>query len=393
MFCTNCGSQQKDGAKFCTVCGAPLTQTPPVEGALPVEKGVRSQESGGKGPVIAAVVLVVVALAAVVGVAALMTDGFGFAKPAKEAPVATSPQDPATQTPQNKPKPEETEPAAPAEPEVRASVQEYSWDELSQISALISAAGSDADATEIAIRYHLCNADGTLDGTQTKQIVLADGTSVTMQVLGFNHDERADGTGRAGITFGSCGIVGTHAMNESDTTSGGWRDSSLRSWMNGDLVAQLPDDVAGAIVPVTKLSNNVGVTSDSASVTQTTDALWLFSASEVCGPLDWFVREYGAEPSPYTDYVDFAAYDALLSSEGEQYEYFSAADVTASSDPRGVLELTYGGAGVAWWYRTAYPYSFTGQDASYFYQVMASGYPGTTGLASEPAGVAVGLCL
>ena len=38
MFCTNCGSQQKDGAKFCTACGAPLAQAPSVEAALPVER-------------------------------------------------------------------------------------------------------------------------------------------------------------------------------------------------------------------------------------------------------------------------------------------------------------------------------------------------------------------
>ena len=26
MFCTNCGSQVDDGQKFCTTCGAPMTQ-------------------------------------------------------------------------------------------------------------------------------------------------------------------------------------------------------------------------------------------------------------------------------------------------------------------------------------------------------------------------------
>ena len=368
MFCTNCGSQQKDGAKFCTVCGAPLTQTPPVEGALPVEKGVRSQESGGKGPVIAAVVLVVVALAAVVGVAALMTDGFGFAKPAKEAPVATSPQDPATQTPQNEPKPEETEPAAPAEPEVRASVQEYSWDELSQISALISAAGSDADATEIAIRYHLCNADGTLDGTQTKQIVLADGTSVTMQVLGFNHDERADGTGRAGITFGSCGIVGTHAMNESDTTSGGWRDSSLRSWMNGDLLAQLPDDVAGAIVPVTKLANATGETTDPSAVVATTDTLWAPAYAELGGDMD----------------IADDAHDDVYNAEGDQYQLY--ADLGVSWDtPNDILAIS----GVdRWWERTADP-----MDGRYFMCVGEDGTPWYAHTPKNEFGVVMCFCV
>ena len=117
---------------------------------------------------------------------------------------------------------------------------------------------------------------------------------------------------------------------------------------------------------------------DLPSLVARTDELWLFSASEVCGAITWFTDEYGDEPNLYTGYVDFAPYDEMLSSEGEQYEYFASSGVRASSDPLGVLKLAYGSSATSWWYRTSYPYTFTGEDASYFYQVMASGYPSMT---------------
>lgn len=276
------------------------------------------------------------------------------------------------------------EPAHEVAP-VERSFRGYTWEELASVAALVAAAPTDEAGRAVAEEHGVAVGD-------TRPLPLSDGRTVALTVVGIRHDDRADGAGRAGLTLMATPIA-LRPMNADATNAGGWEASGLRAWLAGEGMALLPAELASAIVPVTKLTNNAGVTDDAASVTRTTDALWLFSASEVCGQLDWFVREYGAEPSPYTDYVDFAAYDALLSSEGAQYEYFSAAGVSAASDPQGALELTYGGSAVAWWYRTAYPYSFTGQDASYFYQVMASGYPGTTGLASEPAGVAVGLCL
>ena len=311
MFCTNCGSEQRDGVKFCTNCGASLeelqqepaqtqqdpsqtsdlaqTQQEPVQSDYYQQDAYQYQQDyyqpapnqepidtiyidqygrsyqpvpndsappkSGRGLVAVAVILIVFAIVSVVGVAGALTNGFGLLSPAEEATSskdeseskADSEYDSDSETdPEQDPDPEpETEPA----PEVRSNVAEYSWDELSQISELISAAGNETEAREIAIEYHLCNSDGTLDGTQTKQLKLSNGTTVTMQVLGFYHDEREDG-GMAGITFGSRGIVGKCAMNKADTTVGGWRDSDLRAWMNSDLLDMLPSEVASQIVPV-----------------------------------------------------------------------------------------------------------------------------------------------
>ncbi|HJA28572.1 MAG TPA: hypothetical protein IAA15_03225 [Candidatus Olsenella pullicola] len=268
---------------------------------------------------------------------------------------------------------------------VAKAFSEYTWDELAQVADLIGSAETDDAAREVATSYNLSVGD-------VRPLPLDNGITAQLTIVGIYHDERTDGAGKAGLTLMTSPIA-LRAMSSSGTNAGGWESSELRAWLAGEGADLLPDELASAIVPVSKLTNNVGVTADVASVTQTSDALWLFSASEVCGQVSWFTDEYGTEPNAHTGYVDFKRYDALLSAEGEQYEYFSGAGVTATSDPGNVLALPYGGSTVAWWYRTAYPYSFTGEDASYFYQVMASGYPGTTGLASEPAGIVVGLCL
>lgn len=373
MFCTNCGSQQKDGAKFCTVCGAPLGQAAPVEPVIPVTAGssAASAESPrrSRGPVIAATVLVILAVVAVVGVAAVVTDGFGLMGPSSEPPVVATPQSSPTEAPQTTPEPEETpEPEPDPAPEVRATVEEYSWDELSEISELISSAGSDEEATEVAVRYHLCNEDGTLDGSQTKRFELTDGTSVTMQIVGFNHDELAGDTARAGITFISRGIVGEHAMNADDSTSGGWRDSDLRAWMNDELWDKLPSDVAGAIVPVAKLSNTAGETTDPSDVEATTDALWAPSYAELGGHMD----------------IDDDDHDDVYNAEGEQYQLY--ADLGTRWDkPNDILAIS----GVdRWWERTADP-----MDGRYFMCVGDDGTPWYAHTPKNEFGVVMGFCV
>ena len=287
---------------------------------------------------------------------------------------------------------DDTWPAAPVAAELKrlkeegSSASEKSTEEWSsRAHSFLSEAPTDAEGRAVAEKY--CVAVGDV-----RPLPLDDGRSATLTVVGIRADARADGSGVAGLTLMASPIA-LRPMNDVATNAGGWEASTLRAWLAGEGLELLPDELADAVVAVEKRTNNVGVTADASAVTQTADELWLFSASEVCGAPGWFVAEYGAEPNYHTGYVDFAVYDALLAAEGEQYEHFRDAGVTGSSDPSGALALTYGGAETPWWYRTAYPYSFTGEDASFFYQVMASGYPSGTGLASESAGVVVGMCL
>lgn len=261
----------------------------------------------------------------------------------------------------------------------------YSWDELSQVARLIAEAGDDEEAKALAERY------GVSVGS-VRPLVLTDGTTVEMRVVGLRHDARSDGVGKAGLTI-MLGPIALAPMNEAGTVVGGWEASSLRAWLAGEGGSLLPEGLADVVVPVVKATNNVGVAGEASAVTTTSDELWCFSVTEVCGAVTWFADEFGSSVSPLTGNVDFSALDALVSSEGAQYAYFSQASVTGDADPLGALALTYRDVPCAWWYRTPYPYSFDGEEGPFFYQVMSSGFPSSVGRSEEPAGVVIGLCL
>lgn len=171
--------------------------------------------------------------------------------------------------------------------EVKDSTEAYTWDELSKISGEIAKASDESAAVEVAKKYHLTTADGKLDGTQTKSIELNNRTQTYVQIAGFYHDEKTNGSGKAGITFIFGDVIAAHAMNTADTSNGGWEASSMRSWLALDGMNMLPNDLKGLIVEVKKYTNNVGGSigydGDSSSITSTSDKLWLFSYMELCG--------------------------------------------------------------------------------------------------------------
>lgn len=252
------------------------------------------KEMQGPRPVI--IGIAVVALAVAIGALVWFgTSPLGpFAPRDENVPVVQPPSD-GSIPPLEDDSEEAEEPAEeePSELAPRASVAEYSWDELSQVSALIAAAPSDEEAVAIATEYHLCTEDGKLDGTQTKELELTDGTKVTVAVAGFRHDEKADGSGVAGVTFVTLGSIGKQAYNPSgDVTA--WEGSPLRSWMNQSLMGELPEDLADLIIPVTKATGT-----PSGDLSETSDSMWLLSATELAG-----LATNGEEGSQYQLFSD-----------------------------------------------------------------------------------------
>lgn len=264
---------------------------------------------------------------------------------------------------------------------------EYSWDELSQISTKISAASSDEEGIKIAREYNLADASGA-PVNEAREVVLDDNTLAYARIVGFRHDQRSDGSGAAGMTL-MLSMLSERPMEATDTNEGGWESSSLRAWLAGDGMALLPDDLAASVVRVDKATNNVGITSDAASVTQTQDSLWVFSAVEVCGQLTWFEDEFASEIS-YTEDLD-----EVLNSEGTQYAYFSAAGVTGDTGgTANALALAYRGSSRPWWYRSAYPLNYADtSSSSYFFRASETGFPSSVGQANAASGVVAGFCL
>lgn len=380
MFCPKCGSEIAEGAAFCGKCGAPVGAQ--VGGAAPTKnaQGAAGAAVGGapapkkNGAKIGAVAAVVVVL--VVLVAGFATNWFGLAgvqpKEAVEVPASsqnTEGQQGADATVQGAAEQQGDAAAGDAQggsqgaagAEVKSAVEAYTWDELSQISAEIGAAGDEAAAIEVAKKYNLCTPEGKLDGTQVKSVALADGTQTTVQIVGFAHDDKTAG-GKAGITFifGDC--VGEAPMNSTDTNAGGWEASQMRAYLNGDWRTQLPQDLDAVIVPVDKLSNNVGETDAVSAVTTTSDALWLFSLSELAGavPAGRTGEGYGLFEEGYVDVLDAA---------GSQYGLFCDMGVGMGNSENACLVKTRTDTYAFWWLRTSEP-----RDGYCFLRVDQHGY-------------------
>lgn len=224
---------------------------------------------------------------------------------------------------------------------VKQSVNEYSWDELSRIAEQISASGSEEAALDIAKKYNLTSEEGALDGTQTKAIQLADGTSTTVQIVGFYHDDLTGG-GKAGITFTTDTVVSnreyhTKGVGDDSKTCICWENSDVRQWLNEDMLGKLPEDLVQVAKPVDKRTNNVGyAAADTSAVTATSDTLWLFSGVELCGTQDWSKSDETA--------------NAVLNAEGTQYMLYSEMHVDdSSSNP--ILQRR--GENDNWWTRSA----------------------------------------
>lgn len=309
--------------------------------------------------------IAMVALLALAG-CATGKESAGAEAPAPEA-VEEAPEQDATGTPAE---PEQEAQVPETEPAVSA-LEGYSWDELSRISDEVAAAENEEAAIEVAKQYELCTPDGRLDGTQVKSVTLADGTQTTVQIVGFAHDNKTEG-GKSGITFifGDC--IAEMPMNPADTNAGGWEASQMRGYLNGDWRSQLPEELNAVIVPVDKLTNNVGETQDVSAVTATSDALWLPSTVELCGAIDW-----------YSD----AEYSAVLNAEGAVYKLFRDMAVNPT-DSNEILVKSFQGSPYCWWGRSPLPH-YSGS----FQGVNSGGCPYSHDDADYSRGVVPGFCI
>ncbi len=169
-------------------------------------------------------------------------------------------------------------------------LEDYSWEEI----AMISESG-------LASQYFSVGDEIT--------ITLSTEEEVTFVILGFNHDDLSDGTGKAGITFGMKNLLATtYAMNSSNTNDGGWDASLMRTNTMATLLTQLPNDLQSMIKAVDKKTNN-----GSTSIVTSSDKLWLLSLAEVFSK----VSLEGSTDDAIC-YNSIATYEL----EGEQYEYF-----------------------------------------------------------------------
>ena len=136
------------------------------------------------------------------------------------------------------------------------------------------------------------------DGTCYKDMLI-NGANYRIDIIGKNHDDLADGTGKAPLTFQMHDCYTTaYPMNDTNTNVGGWRDCQMRTQTMPALKALLPAEVQAGIRPVNKLTS---AGNQSSSIVTTSDELFLPSEVEV-----------------------FGSTFSSLSGEGKQYDYYQA---------------------------------------------------------------------
>ena len=185
-------------------------------------------------------------------------------------------------------------------------------------------------------------AKAAMDAGTKFTMKLTDGKTLEYRIIGINHDDLADGSGKAGLTFLTTSTNISSRMNATNTNAGGWEKSELRAKMNsGEIWSLMPSDFQSKVKPVKKLTNNVGGTDKDAAVTATTDKLFLLSYSEIV-PTSYWASSY-----PWT------------SSEGSQYEAFKGKVTESYWDSNGEIDVNEMHA----WTRSALPDKY---DSKYF---------------------------
>jgi hypothetical protein len=175
---------------------------------------------------------------------------------------------------------------------VSVSFAEDCWSLISQISE-----------ARVARRYYNIGDE--------KTIVLSTNEVINVRILGFEHDKKSDGSGKAGITLGTAQLLNTPRMiHGNDSNDNGWTGSHFRQSTAGAIFGQLPSQVQDIVKLVDKQTGSGSInganTVREPFIDVSQDKIFLLSGSELFG------NSAGG-----------------LAGEGEQYEFWrgkSAAD-------------------------------------------------------------------
>ena len=243
---------------------------------------------------------------------------------------------------------------------IRSSLDDYTWDQLQEISLKIKAAETRNEAREIAKRYHLLDDDGHIPYPCTKRVKLTNGLEVGAQLVGIRHDELLDGTGKAGLTFMfDAGIAERDAAAQ--PLSAGWADCELREWLDGDGLKLLPNELRAYIKDVKKISNNVGAARSASCLSELPATLWLPAMVELCG---------NQPPESFTE--DFHYLADIYNGEGKEYQLFRELKVSPYTTNE-MLVRQWKGKDTCWWERTTSPDTSESEGTLYMNRVGHDG--------------------
>ena len=182
--------------------------------------------------------------------------------------------------------------------------------------------------------------------------MIINNTAYAIDIIGKNHDDYADGSGKAPLTFQMHDCYGeTKNMNSSNTNSGGWTSCAMRSTHLPAILALMPTAVQNGIREVSKKTSVGGASS---TIETVSDKLFLLSEVEIFGS------------------TSFSA-----AGEGTQYDYYKAGNSKVKNR---------NGSAAIWWERSP-----IASHSAAFCLVGGSGGAGNY-YSSETYGVAFGFC-
>ena len=221
----------------------------------------------------------------------------------------------------------------------------------------------------------------TLNGTVGK-LSLSNVTTYAF-IIGFNHNASVEGANRIHFQIGKTALTGgtdvclvsgysddsDFYMNTSNTNSGGWSSSYIRtkilgtslSSYSGTFIGVLPAALRAVLKSVTKYTNNTGNSSAASAVTATTDYAFLLSEYEVFGSTTYANSNEASKQAQY----------AYYSAGNSKIKYNHSATSTA----------------VSWWLRSP-----RASNSSYFVFVGSDGTVDGN-RACYSLGVAPGFCV
>ena len=145
-------------------------------------------------------------------------------------------------------------------------------------------------------------------------------TECNIQIIGKNHDDYSDGSGKAPLTFQVISAFDlVYQMNSGASHGGGWKASKMRQTNLPIIMNYLPTVVKNSLRAVDKISSN-----GTATVETTSDTLFLLSEIEVLGSIS---NSY-----------------SIATGEGTQYEYFTFSNR---------INRGYGTFSGDWWTRSS----------------------------------------
>lgn len=180
--------------------------------------------------------------------------------------------------------------------------------------------------------------------------MIINGTEYQIDILGKNHDDYYDGSGKAPLTFILHNCYDTrYQMNSSNSSSTkAWKNTRMRNTVLPSILQLMPEEVRSAIKQVSKTTGDGG--ENYATYSATAETLFLLSQSEV-------FRVWGTESTE----------------EGQPYlEYFGQGSSAAIAAKK--IKKSRTGEARKWWTRTAY----TG--TGYYYCIVSDeGYEQDSG--------------